>query len=325
MRLELSKINRPLQPPGVEDPETVKKLASLGYIGAASPAAGRTDLPDPKDRIATIDRLKESGRLVSEHRDDEAVQLLSRLAKENPLMLDAWETLARVLRRSGRTREALAALEEADRLTPGTPQIILALAGLHREVGNLAKAQALGEAAAATATPGALEELALVALARGDFEAARRQAQAALASRPTSRAPLLLLARVEIAEGHPAAALALLDSAREMGRQLGQPPLASLESTRGDVLARLGREREAEDALRAETREFPENFDAWSRLALVYASAGRKEEFRQVLSEMTNRVPTPAAFDAAARVCEIIGDREGARRWRARPRTGGSS
>jgi arylsulfatase A-like enzyme/predicted Zn-dependent protease len=320
MRLELSKIQRPMQAPGAEDPETVKKLASLGYIGMASPAADRKDLPDPKDRITTIDRLKDSARLVSQHRDDEAAALLVNLTRENPLMLDAWETLARVLRRAGRTKEALAALEQADRLTPGTPQLILGLAGLNREIGDLAKARSLAQAAAAAGAPGADEELALIALARGDLDEARRRAQAALAERKTARAPLLLLARVEIAQGHPRAALELLDSAREMGRQLGQPPLETLEATRGDVLARLGREQEAEDALRAETRDFPENLDAWSRLALVYASSGRPEQFRQVLSEMTSRVPTRAAFDAAAKVCDIIGDREQARRWRARPK-----
>ena len=322
MRLELSKIDRPMQAPGVADPETVKKLASLGYIGMASPAAGRKDLPDPKDHIATINRLKDSARLVAQHRDDEAAELLAGLTRENPLMLDGWETLARVLRHAGRTREALAALEQADRLTPGTPQLMLGLAGLNREAGELAKAQSLAEAALAASAEGAQEELALIALARGDLVTARQRAQAAIAARKTSRAPLLLLARVEIGEGHPRAALELLDSAREMGRQMGEPPLETLEGTRGDVLARLGRQREAEEAFLAETRDFPENLDSWSRLALVYASSGRPELVRQVLSDMTRRVPTRAAFAAAAKVCEVIGDREGARRWRARARTG---
>ncbi|HEX7254116.1 MAG TPA: sulfatase-like hydrolase/transferase [Thermoanaerobaculia bacterium] len=316
MRLELSKIQRPMQSPGAEDPETVKKLASLGYIGVAAPAADRKDLPDPKDRIATIDRLKDSARLVSQHRDDEAIALLENLTRENPLMLDGWETLARVLRRAGRTKEAVAALEQADRLTPGTPQLMLGLAGLNREAGNLAKAQSLAEAALTAGAQGAEEELALIALARGDLDTARNRAQAALAARKTSRSPLLLLARVEIAQGHPRAALDLLDSAREMGKQAGQPPLETLEATRGDVLARLGRTSEAEEAFRAETRNFPENLDAWSRLALVYASAGRFDQLQTVLSEMTSRVPTRAAFEAAAKVCDIIGDREGARRWR---------
>src|SRR5262249_966719 len=137
-------------------------------------------------------------------------------------------------------------------------------------------------------------------------------------SEKSSRPSLLLLARVEIAQGHLPAALDLLDRAREMGRQSGEPPLETLEATRGDVLARLARDKEAEEAFRAETRNYPENVDAWSRLALVYASAGRPEEVGKVLAEMTTRVPTAAAFNAAARVCEILGDRESARRWRAR-------
>jgi len=324
MRLELSKIDRPMQSPGASDPETLKKLASLGYIGVAAPAAGRKDLPDPKDRLSAIDRLKDSGRLVSEHRDDEAIALLTKLTQENPLMLDAWETLARLLRHAGRTQEALAALEQADRLTPGTPQLMLGLAGLNREAGHLEKAQSLAAAAEAAGAGGASEELALIALARGDVATARRRAET-LVSQKASRTSLLLLARVEIAQGRLPAALELLDRAREMGRQSGEPPLETLESTRGDVLARLGRDQDAEQAFRAETQAYPENFDAWSRLALVYASAGRPDAVNQVLTEMTTRVPTVAALNAAARVCEILGDREGARRWRAQIRAPGSS
>ncbi|HEV2064888.1 MAG TPA: sulfatase-like hydrolase/transferase, partial [Thermoanaerobaculia bacterium] len=120
MRIALERWNRPFQAPGASDPETVKKLASLGYIGAASPTAERASLPDPKDRIGTLDLLKNATRLISTHRDEEAVTLLRRVARENPLMLDVWEALARSLRRVGRPAEALEALRQVDRLSPAT-------------------------------------------------------------------------------------------------------------------------------------------------------------------------------------------------------------
>jgi choline-sulfatase len=157
MRAELMALSRPLQPPGASDPETVRKLASLGYIGAASPDSGEA-LPDPKDRIGMIDRLKEASRLVTEFRDAEGIALLKRIAEENPRMLDAWETLARLERRAGRVREAIAALERADRLAPGTPQIMLGLADLHLEAGDFAKARALATAAGEAGAPGFREE-----------------------------------------------------------------------------------------------------------------------------------------------------------------------
>jgi predicted Zn-dependent protease len=94
--------------------------------------------------------------------------------------------------------------------------------------------------------------------------------------------------------------------------------LINLQATRGDVLARLGREAEAEEAFRGEIHDFPENLDAWSRLALLYASAGQRDQSERLLAEMVGRIPASRSFEAAARVAEILGDRAAAQRWRGR-------
>ena len=317
MRAELMALSRPLQAPGTTDPETVRKLASLGYIVAASPDSGEA-LADPKDRIGMIDRLKEASRLVTEFRDDEGIALLKRIAEENPRMLDAWETLARVERRAGRIREAIAALERADRLAPGTPQIMLGLADLHLEAGDFPKARALATAAGEAGAPGFREELAAIALASGDLEAARRESEAVLARNPDARAPRLVLARVALARGDLARALAILDGALELDRASNRIPALNLRSLRGDVLARLGREKEAEASFRSEVTTYPENFDGWARLAVLFASQGRDGELAALLSEMTSKVPTPKSYDVALRVCKIIGDPACDREWRRR-------
>jgi choline-sulfatase len=319
MRAEIAGMNRPLQSPGATDPETVKKLASLGYIGAAAPAAAG-DLPDPKDRIGTIDRLKEANRLASEFRDAEGIALLSALARENPRMLDVWETLARLYRRSGRIGDALAALGEADRLAPGTPQIMLGLADLHREKKDFERARSLALAAGEAGAPGFREELAAIALAAGDLAAASREAEAVLAANPSARAPRLVLARVAVARGDFAGALSSLDQAAALDRSSGRTPAVGFRSIRGDVLARLGRGSEAEAEFRAEVRTFPENLDAWVRLGLLLASQGRGPELDRLLAEMTTKVPTRQAYDAALSVCRIIGSEPCTREWNARKR-----
>ncbi|HVE66727.1 MAG TPA: sulfatase-like hydrolase/transferase, partial [Thermoanaerobaculia bacterium] len=317
MRAELMALDRPLQAPGTSDPETVRKLASLGYIGAASPDRGEA-LPDPKDRIGMIDRLKEASRLVTEFRDAEGIALLKRIAAENPRMLDAWETLARLERRAGRIREAITALERADRLAPGTPQIMLGLADLHLEAGDFAKARALAAAAGEAGAPGYREELAAIALASGDLESARRESEAVLARNPEARAPRLVLARVALARGDLPGSLAILDEALELDRASNRIPTLNLRSIRGDILARLGREKEAESSFRSEVTSYPENFDGWARLAVLYASQERDAELAALLSEMTSKVPTPKSYDVALRVCKIIGDTACDREWRRR-------
>lgn len=311
-------MNRPLQPPGAADPETVKKLASLGYIGRASPDVGEKNLPDPKDKIATLQTLKDANRLSSLHRDDEAAAMLRRFAEENPRMLDAWEALARALRRAGRPEEAIEALERADRLSPGTSQIVMGLADLNLAAGRFDRARALAEAARELGASGVDEELASVALAQGDLAAARRHAEAARQRDPDGRLALLLLARVEARQGRWPAALTLLDQLLSIEHRFRASSIEGVRATRGDVLAHLGRDREAEEDFRQEIREFPENLDGWSRLALLYAAGGRTAAFQALLNEMTRRIPTPRSLEAAAKVCEIVGDREGARRFRSR-------
>jgi arylsulfatase A-like enzyme/Flp pilus assembly protein TadD len=317
LRVALSSMNRPLQAPGASDPETVKKLASLGYIGQASPGGDEKDLPDPKDRIASLAILKEANRLASERRDAEAIARLTRFAEENPRMLDAWESLARLLRRSGRAPEAIEALEKADRLSPRTPQILMGLADLNLEARRFDKAKSLAEAARALGSSGVEEQLAAIALAQGDAAAAQKHAEAALRASPEARLPRLLLARCAAQRGDYARALALLDEAVALEESTRAAPMQGIRAARADALAHAGREAEAEADFRREVRDFPENLEAWSRLALLYAAGGRSQEFGALLLEMTRRVPTPQSFDAAARVCEIVGDRDGARRFRA--------
>ena len=318
MRAELAGMSRPLQSPGASDPETLKKLASLGYIGAAAPTAASENLPDPKDRIGAIDELKKASRLSAEFRDAEGIALLTRLAEENPLMLDVWETLARLLRRSGRTREALAALERADRLAPGTPQIMLGLADLHLENRDYERARSLALAAGEAGAPGVHEELAKIALAARDLDTARREAETVLAKTPDARAPRIVLARVALARGDLTGALAILDQVADLDRSSGSTSALGFRSLRGDVLARAGREKEAEADFRAEVASYPENLDGWARLALLYASQARGSDLDALLSEMTRRVPTPQGYDAALRVCGIIGDSARSREWSRR-------
>jgi tetratricopeptide (TPR) repeat protein len=233
-------------------------------------------------------------------------------------MLDVWEALARTLRRLGRPAEALEALSRVDRLSPATPQILLALSDVALEAGDYRRARSYAEAASAAGSTNVHGELAAIALAEGHLDMARSEALASLALRKTSRAPLLLLARVQQQKGDLAGAMKYLDQALEPEKGSGQRALVNLQSTRGDVLARLGREKEAEQAFRAEVTEFPENFDAWSRLAFLYASQNRIEDFRKLLSDMTERVPTVRSYETAAFISETVGDRAAARVWRAR-------
>jgi choline-sulfatase len=319
LRVELRSMSRPMQSPGTADAETVRKLAALGYITATSPNPADSNLPNPRDRIHVLDRLKAGSLLATENREDEAIAVLRELARENPQMLEVWETLAAILRRAGRTEEAIEALSQADRRQPGTPQILLGLAELSIEGRDFSKARSLVKAAALAGARDVHDELAVIAFEEGDLATADAEIRQALAGgNETVRRPWLLLARIEAKRGNLEAALSDLQRALDIEKKWNQLPIVDLQATRGDVLARMGREKEAEEAFRLEIGAFPENLNAWSKLALLYASRGRIPEFRKLLDEMTARQPTRKGFELAVRMSELVGDRKGASDWKRR-------
>lgn len=316
MRVALTGMNRPLNEPGVSDPETVKKLASLGYISVTAAGHGESDLPDPKDRIGALARLKEASRLSSAGNHEQAVRVLDALIRESPRMLDAREALAGVLRNAGRPADAFEALHEADRLMPGTPQILLGLADLALEKGDVASARSYAQAAAAVGAAGASEVLAQVLIAGKDFEAARREVRALLARNERSRTGWLLLANVEKEAGNLPSAAEALERVLRLGADGGQAPPKNYWFLKGDVLARMGRNTDAEAAFREETRAFPDNPAGWTGLALLSASEGRPQEADRILGEMISKSPQPGSYFAAARTYEVLGDRQSAIRLR---------
>lgn len=315
MRLELSRLPRPLHPPGSSDPERIKKLAALGYVSASFSDTTTRDLPDPKDRVADVERLKVGFGHLQSGRYAEAATIFRQLVAENPTMTDVWEMLARAELKLGADAKALQALQRAASLSPGNSQILLALADFYLETGQYELARQHAALAGEAGATDAYENLARIAAAQGDWPTAERQAQAALAEHPGRRIPRLILARVLKARGDLAGALSQLEMARRPSDQVNPPPLYNMSFLRGDILARAGRTAEAEAAFRDEIRDFPASMAAWTALALLYASEGRQEESRAALEALA-RLGTPDSLFAAARTYEILGDRESSARLR---------
>jgi len=96
------------------------------------------------------------------------------------------------------------------------------------------------------------------------------------------------------------------------------PPLAWLAFQRGDLLARLGRADEAEQAFEAEIRAFPSNARAYASLAVLHASEGRSGAVDPLLRAMVEASPLASTIELAAETAERLGSREEAAAWRRR-------
>ncbi len=118
----MSRIPRPFELPAPADAEKARLLASLGYLSGISPEASRSDLPDPKARIAAgaFDVTPDILRLLGSGHDEELAAACRRYVTDMPGALDVWRTLAYALDRLGRPEVAVAALEESLRCSQVT-------------------------------------------------------------------------------------------------------------------------------------------------------------------------------------------------------------
>jgi tetratricopeptide (TPR) repeat protein len=317
MRNVLAGISRPRQAPGASDPEQVKKLAALGYLGSASPPESAEDLPSPRIHIGELAEFKQVMKLYSLQKYEDSIRAAKALLRKNPLMSDLWASIANCYHKLGLNEEAVAALKEQDRLSPGSPITLASFATEYLEMGNLDQAKLYAERAIAVNGPAeAHEVLATVYLQRKDFDAAEKEAHRAEGGYRQRRKPQIVLAQVAKARGDLTGALSRLDEILRKSGEKGQGDLSNVNYLRGDILARLGRNGEAEAAFRAEIKTFPNNAQAWTALAALLASEGRSDDARETLLSMVKASPTPRSYRAAAEAFQVLGDPAEARRLR---------
>jgi arylsulfatase A-like enzyme/tetratricopeptide (TPR) repeat protein len=316
----LARIPRPLQPPGASDPESVKKLASLGYISATTADLTRKDLPSPRERIGAVAQLKEGFGALQGGRYAEAAAVLQKLLQADPGMVDVWQLYADACLKLGRDEDALAALQSAAKLSPGNPQVLMALSDYYLATGNYAEARKHAELVGEAGPANPHENLARIALAEGKLDEAEKEARAALERYPSRRVPHLILGRVARDRRDYAGALDEFALAVQAQERVGAAPMQNLSFFRGDCLARLGRDAEAEAAFQQELRDYPANPAPRTALALLYASQGREADARRSLTQLVDDLRTPEAYFAAARTYEVLGDRRSAEELRDQAR-----
>jgi choline-sulfatase len=314
MREEIDRLAPPFEAPSNFDPEEAKKLGALGYLGStAAPSAG--PLPDPKDRIGEIGELVQAGTLAHEGRDAEALPLFSKVVKENPRLSDAWNQYGASLEHVGRYEEAIAAYRKTADLSRELAPY-LAIGSLYLKLGKFNEAAQHAELGMKTNPGGAHMLLARVAEAKKDFATAEREARVAQNDRYTNLSASVFVAKVLAETGRPAEALQILDAASAQIARDGGAKVEMLDGVRGDALARLQRYPEAVAALQAEIVAFPNDLEAYSHLAVIYALTQSIESARGVMQQMVRVNHNPPARRFAATTLNSLGDREGAAQFR---------
>jgi len=321
LRNEIAGFDRSLQPPSAVSAEEAQKLAALGYIGSAS-AAAAVSQRDPKDSIAGVEAMKLAARKTAAGEFAGAIDDLRRIVAKNPQYTDAWAELAKALEGAARFEEAASAYQRALVLNPTiTEETALSLASVYLNLNRLDEAKRHAELALRS-NPGASHLLlGRVSLAQKDYARAEQEARLAAADEHYRLQGQVLLAQALTKTNRMQEALSILQSVQQEVEQKRRRPPLLLHFARGDVLARLGRIAEAQEAFREEIRLFPHDRQTYAHLAALYLLQGRRREADQTITELVTRNRDRESYRLAYETYSHFGDAATAERWRSRMQT----
>jgi tetratricopeptide (TPR) repeat protein len=308
---QLSAIPLNLQQQSPANAEERARLAALGYLsGAASHANG--PLKNPRDNIQVLQQVQQTFVLNQQGKYRESVELCRQILNKNPDLVDVYTQMAGDYRRLGMLQQALDTYREAIRRSPQlVDSLAIEIAKLEFDRGDFKAAELNAQQAMKLDPQDAHFVLAGVAEAHGDLRRAEQEARLALPRVPA----MIMLARILTEERKFDEALAMIERATA---SQGEHPVATIASTRGDILARMGRNAEAEAAFRDEIARFPRTTEAYTKLALLLASQHRFDEIAPTLEAMVKASPIPATYFLAAREMKDLGNESAARAFRNR-------
>lgn len=121
------------------DQETMRRLATLGYVGSTTPVramAGSARLADPKDKIAIFEAVSKSLELTFNEKFAEAATLLEGVLKKDPEVIQARLSLANAYIKLQRPAEAKTQLDEVLKGDANHVQALIVMAGVLRDEGR---------------------------------------------------------------------------------------------------------------------------------------------------------------------------------------------
>jgi choline-sulfatase len=305
--------------PAVSEEERAR-LAALGYLSGGAPTTDGP-LPNPRDRIQVEARIQRAFDLHLQGKFAESAALCREILAEEPRLVDIYLQLAKNLRAEGKLDEALQAYRDAVRLSPQlVDTIAVDIASLELRRKDLKAAELNARQALALHPIDAHVILAMVAEQRLDLATAEREARLAMAGEnPPRVAAVMLTARILAMQARYGEALELTQSATDRVAR-GAHSFPTLASTRGDLLAHLGRVAEAETAFREEITRFPSTTEAYVRLAVLLAQEKRFSEITPLLEQMVQASPHQSTYFLAAQTMKELGNTVGERSYLARGR-----
>jgi arylsulfatase A-like enzyme/cytochrome c-type biogenesis protein CcmH/NrfG len=283
------------------DAETRAKLISLGYVAPAAPTGAATR--DPKTVAPLFRKFEEASALINAGRSREAIAPLEQIVHDDPSNHIFRETLARALRQSGDVPRAIELYRQAVALAPNDADAWYNLAVALQESGNVRE----GELALAEATkrdPGRPEihNIRGTALAEaGDLPAAEKEFRATIAGDSRNARAYNNLGNVLRAMSRDTEAAEAYRKAIELAPRYADP-LNGL----GALLVAGGRSREAIPYFDTALRIAPGFYEAQLNRAIALQVVGDREGAAAELKRLLVRLPSGHRYAAQHAAAETL-------------------
>ncbi|HJT18058.1 MAG TPA: sulfatase-like hydrolase/transferase [Thermoanaerobaculia bacterium] len=297
------------------DPEEAAKLAALGYVGSTVETKPGEVLPDPKTKLDVFDDIQRAAGLHREKKEEEALRLSDRLLTQNPRIADLWDLKSKILWNVGEPEASIEAAKEGLRQNPHSIALLFDVADLSLAAHDFDQARKHAEIALNVEPGHAHEVLAKIALEQKNYDEAEKEANLALRTVMDPAPEYMVLAGAEKGRGNLTKALDYYDRVLTAVQQRNPPTMEDAHLFRGDVLARLGRNDEAEREFRQEIADFPHEARAYSSLILLLSTEGRLDEATKLVFETFKAAPGPHTYTVIADTLVSIGDERGALFW----------
>jgi arylsulfatase A-like enzyme/Flp pilus assembly protein TadD len=273
------------------DPETLQRLAALGYVGNVIDVDPHAVLPDPKDKLPLFEAMNAAKSFAQDEDFERAVAKMKTVIAEDPNIMDAHLTLGNWLARLKRGEEAIAAYKHALALKPDDDIALGNLARLYLARGEQKDALDALEVFrtalhANPKNPQSWYQLATLYLDTSHLGEAESAFKDALAANPKMGASYNGLGVVAFTRGDLAAAETLVRKglALEPRLRTAHYNLGRIREARGDVV-------QAEALYREELATYPDQGRARFNLAQLRRARGDRDGYLAELREGVEKAP----------------------------------
>ena len=273
------------------DPDTLQRLAALGYVGNVIDVDPSAVLPDPKHKLKLFSMMNAAKARAQDDDVPAAVTLMRQVIAEDPDIMDAHLTLGNWLARSRDPEGAIAAYKAALSLKPDDEVSLTNLAQLFRARGRredeLAALEVFRTALRVNPkNPQSWYQLATLYLDARRLDDARASFDDALKANPKMGAAYNGLGVVAFERGDLPRAEELVRKGLELepGLRTGRFNLARIREARGDA-------RTAEALYEEEVATYNDNGRAWFNLAQLRRGRGDREAYLATLRTAIEKAP----------------------------------